>query len=264
MAHLEVDTQDGITLLTMNRPDARNALSLEMRAALKDALHDIEADDAVRCVVLRGAGSHFMAGGDIKSMAEIVQKEPEERRKQFVLRIHDLHPVMFAMRRMPKPILASVRGAAAGAGVSVAAACDLVIAAEDAFFTLAYCNIGTSPDGSSSFHLPRAIGIKRSLEMAMLGDRVDAQTAADWGLVNMVVPTDEIESRTMEVAQRLAHGPTHVYGNVKRLFYRSLENEFESQLQLEGELFADCASREDFKEGVTAFVEKRKPEFTGR
>ena len=263
MSHLDVEISGGIATLTMNRPEARNALSLEMRSEMLRVLHDVELDDAVRCVVLQGAGEHFMAGGDIKSMAEIVAKEPAERRKQFVLRIHDLHPIMFAMRRMPKPVIASVRGAAAGAGVSIAAACDLVVAAEDSFFTLAYCNIGTSPDGSSSFHLPRAIGIKRSLEMALLGDRVDAATAAAWGLVNFVVPADEIDEATAALARRLAQGPTHVYGNVKKLFYRSLENEFESQLQLEGELFADCASRNDFREGVTAFIEKRKPTFTG-
>ena len=143
----------------MNRPEARNALSMEMRSALADILHDIEQDSSVRCVVLQGAGQHFMAGGDVKGMGESVEKMEEIRKG--ILRIHDLHPIMFAMRRMPKPIIASCRGAAAGAGVSMALACDLVIASEDAFFTLAYCKIGTNPDGSSSFHLPRAVGIRK-------------------------------------------------------------------------------------------------------
>jgi 2-(1,2-epoxy-1,2-dihydrophenyl)acetyl-CoA isomerase len=175
-----------------------------------------------------------------------------------------MHPIMFTMRRMPKPILASVAGAAAGAGVSMALACDLVIAADSAFFTLAYVHIGTSPDGSASFNLPRAIGIKKAMEMALLGDRFDAKTALDMGMINFVVPHAELEAETGKLAARLAQGPTHVYGNTKRLLYRSLENAWESQLQLEGETFADCAARADFREGVTAFAEKRKAKFTGK
>ena len=264
MADLEVQYQDGIATLVMNRPEARNALSMDMRAALADVLHDIERDESVRCVVLKGAGEHFMAGGDVKGMGESIKKSPAEIRKEFILRIHDLHPIMFAMRRMPKPIIASCQGAAAGAGVSIALACDLVIASEDAFFTLAYCRIGTSPDGSSSFHLPRAVGIKKAMEIALLGDRYDAQTAKDIGMINFVVPTAELEVETNALAQRLAAGPTHVYGNTKALFYRSLESEFEAQLQAEAEYFSDCASRPDFKEGVSAFIEKREAKFTGK
>ena len=264
MSHLEVSNSNGIATLTMNRPEVRNALSMEMRQQLNEALHDIETDDSVRCVVLTGAGDHFMAGGDVKSMSESINKPANQIRKEFILRIHELHPIMFAMRRMPKPIIASCKGAAAGAGVSIALACDLVIAAEDAFFTLAYCKIGTSPDGSSSFHLPRAVGIKKAMEIALLGDRFTAQSAKDMGMINFVVKTEDLESETAKLATRLANGPTHVYGNTKALLYRSLESEFESQLQAEAEYFADCAARSDFREGVTAFVEKREPVFTGK
>ena len=264
MADLLLSRDDSIATLTMNRPEARNALSMEMRAELCDALHELERDESVRCVVLKGAGDHFMAGGDVKGMAEsVATKTPEQIHKEFILRIHDLHPIMFAMRRMPKPIIASCKGAAAGAGVSIALACDLVIASESAFFTLAYCKIGTSPDGSSSFHLPRAVGIKKAMEIALLGDRFDAQAAKDMGMINFVVPDDELEAETAALAGRLASGPTHVLGNTKALLYRSLESEFESQLQAEAEFFADCASRSDFREGVTAFAEKRAPVFTG-
>ena len=263
MTDLEMCTENGVATLTMNRPDSRNALSMDMRKLLCEALHEVELDTAVRCVVLKGEGDHFMAGGDVKGMGESIKKSPEEIRKEFMLRIHDLHPIMFAMRRMPKPIIASCRGAAAGAGVSIALACDLVIASEEAFFTLAYCKIGTSPDGSSSFHLPRAVGIKKAMEIALLGDRFDANTAKDIGMINFVVPSNDLESETKKLAKRLADGPTHVYGNTKALFYRSLESEFESQLQAEAEYFSDCASRNDFKEGVTAFIEKRSPNFTG-
>ncbi len=264
MADLEFTSENSIATLTMNRPEARNALSMDMRAELLDALHDIEADDSIRCVILKGAGDHFMAGGDVKGMAESVgSKSRDEIRKEFLLRIHDLHTIMFAMRRMPKPIIASCNGAAAGAGVSMALSCDLIVAAEDAFFTLAYCKIGTSPDGSATYHLPRAVGVKRAMEIALLGDRFDAQQAKDIGLINFVVPTDQLEQETLQLAVRLASGPTHVYGNTKQLLYRSLEREFEAQLQAEAESFADCASREDFREGVMAFKEKREPVFTG-
>lgn len=264
MADLDVQYTDAIATLTMNRPESRNALSDEMRAGMCDALHDIEQNPDIRCVVLEGAGDHFMAGGDVKSFSTFFQSSKKDLHKQFMLRIHDLHPIMFALRRMPKPVIASVRGAAAGAGVSIALACDLVVASDDAFFTLAYCNIGTSPDGSSTFQLPRSVGIKRAMEIALLGDRFGAEQAKDWGLVNFVTPGADLETETRKLAERLAKGPTHVYGRTKALLYRSIETDFEAQLQAEAEAFADCASRADFLEGVTAFVEKRKPSFTGQ
>ncbi len=263
MADLELTHQDGITTMIFNRPEARNALSIEMRSMLTDALNDAENDSSVRCVVLKGQGEHFLAGGDVKGMAETLEQSKEELRKYFVLRIHKLHPIMFAMRRMPKPVIASVQGAAAGAGASIALASDLVIASEDAFFTLAYCRIGTSPDGSATFQLPRTVGIKKAMEITLLGDRFNAQTAKEWGLINFVVPTAGLKEETDKLARRLANGPTYVYGKSKALLYRSMESQFESQLQAEAESFADCASRADFREGVTAFVEKRKANFTG-
>lgn len=264
MADLLVEKNDGIATLTFNRPEARNALSIDMRANLRDVLAELEYDDETRCIVMRGAGEHFMAGGDVKRMGEYINLPPAEIKATFTQRIHDLHPIMFTMRRMPKPIVACVAGAAAGAGVSMALACDLVIAADSAFFTLAYVHIGTSPDGSASFNLPRAVGIKKAMEIALLGDRFDAQTAKDIGMINFVVPEAELATETAKLATRLANGPTRVYGNTKRLLYRSLENEWESQLQLEAETFADCAARADFREGVTAFAEKRKAIFTGK
>ena len=263
MTHLTVKIEEGIATLTFNRPEARNALSLEMRSAMRDALHDLEVDTSVRCVVMKGAGDNFMAGGDIKSFSNLGDAEPDKIRNTLINRIHDLHPIMFAMRRMPKPIVASVEGAAAGAGVSVALAADLVIADEKAFFTLAYCRIGTSPDGSSSFHLPRAVGIKKAMEIALLGDRFTAQEAKDMGMINFVAPAGTLDKETRDLAIRLAEGPTHVYGNTKKLFYASLESEFETQLQMEAEMFSDCAKRNDFQEGIAAFIDKRKPDFKG-
>jgi 2-(1,2-epoxy-1,2-dihydrophenyl)acetyl-CoA isomerase len=265
MSDLLIDRTDGVATLTMNRPKARNALSGEMRDALDVAFHELERDDSVRCVVLRGMGDHFMAGGDVKGFGEILSEDlsEDELRDLFIHRVHDLHPLMFAMRRMPKPIVASVRGAAAGAGVSFAACCDLIIAAEDAFFTLAYCHIGLSPDGGSTFALPRSIGTKRAMEMALLGERLDARTMAGFGLVNFVVPTEDLEAETATLAGRLASGPTRAYGNAKRLIHASLENQMERQLQREAEAFADCVTTDDFREGVAAFMQKRRATFRG-
>ena len=251
--------RDGpVATVVFNRPEARNALNPEMRALLA-----LETDDDIRCIVMKGAGAHFMAGGDLKSISSVIDQRPAALHAQFMLRLHDLNSIMYTMRRMAKPIIASVSGATAGAGVSLALAADLIVADENAFFTLAYCYLGTTPDGGASFQLPRVVGIKKAMEIALLGDRFDSRTAQAMGMVNFITASGQLETDTKHLAERLAAGPTHAYGNTKRLLYRSLENEFEAQLQLEAELFADCATRADFREGVRAFVEKRRACFTG-
>lgn len=261
--HLLVSKENGIATLTMNRPEARNALSIEMRQAMFTELSAIEHDDEIRCVVFKGAGDHFMAGGDVKSFGAFAKMPPEERRQTFEARIHNLHPTIFMMQRMKKPIIASVQGAAAGFGLSLVMACDLAIAADNAFFTLAYVGIGATPDGSGSYSLPRIVGTKRAMEITMLGDRFDAETAEKWGIINRVVPTNDIESETMKLAGRLATGPTVALGNTKRLINASLGNSLETQLSMEATSFAECAASDDWVEGITAFAEKRRPEFKG-
>tara|TARA_B110000503_G_C7134565_1_gene408267 strand:+ start:965 stop:1756 length:792 start_codon:yes stop_codon:yes gene_type:complete len=263
MAELEVSIEKGVCTLTMNRPEVRNALGDEMRTMLRETFHQIENDSSVRAVLLRGAGDTFMAGGDVKGMASRMDRESVELRDYYINRINQLVPLLSAMRRLPKPIVASVAGAAAGAGVSLALACDLVIAADDAFFMLSHANVGTSPDGGATFQLPRAVGIKRAMEITLLGGKVEAEQAASMGLINFVVPPDELESRTQKLVSKLARGPTRAYGRAKTLLYRSIETQFESQLLAEAESFADCSIEPDFREGVTAFMEKRRPNFTG-
>lgn len=263
--HLLIDHQDGVTTLTMNRPKVLNALSLDMRHAMFDAMDEIEHDPKVRCVVLRGAGGTFMAGGDVKSFAEEhAPKPPAERAAYFERRVHSLHPMMMQMRRMKKPILASVEGAAAGAGLSFMMGCDLAVAATDAIFRFSYSAIGASPDGSGSYHLPRIVGTRRAMELALLGDKFDAETAYRYNLVNFLVAPGEVEAETNRLAERLAHGPTVSYGCIKELIYASHANTFESQLAMEARNFGLCASTEDWVEGVTSFTEKRKPVFRGR
>ncbi|MDC0662969.1 enoyl-CoA hydratase/isomerase family protein [Marinobacter sp. SS21] len=263
MSQLLYEVENGVAYLTMNRPEARNALSLDMRTELCQRLEQLEADDSVRCVVLRGAGEHFLAGGDVRAFMEFTQLTAEERRRTFTHRIHQLHLIMFAMRRLAKPVIASVQGAAAGAGVSLALCCDLVIAAEDAFFTLAYSKIGASPDGSASYYLPRVVGAKKAMEMALLADRYSASEARELGMINWVVPNAELKARTRELAERLARGPTRAFANTKRLLQQSLNTPLEAQLQAEAELFGDSATSDDWVEGVRAFNEKRTPEFNG-
>ncbi len=263
MQPLLVERDGAIATVIFNRPASRNALSPTMRASLRETMLELESDDEVRCVVMKGAGEHFMAGGDLKAISGVLDQPAAALAGQFLLRLHDLNAIMITMRRMAKPIIASVAGATAGAGVSLALAADLIIADESAFFTLAYCHLGTTPDGGASFQLPRVVGVKKAMEIALLGDRFNAHAAASMGLVNQLVPTGTLATATAQLAARLANGPTHAYANTKRLLYRSRENTFEAQLQLEAELFVDCATGADFHEGISAFVDKRRPEFSG-
>lgn len=258
-----LDIEDGVGTLTLNRPKALNALNDDMKVALVEAMTRLEGDASVRCVVVRGAGDHFMAGGDVKGFHGHLSKSPADRSAHFRNTIDNLHPAIEIMRRMPQPVVASLRGAAAGFGLSLALAADLAIAADDAYFTLAYCRIGTSPDGGSTFHLPRIVGLRKAMEIALLGDRFDAATAHELGIVNWLVPSDALNAETAKLAGRLAKGPAHALAETKRLLSGSFEATLQLQLAAEAETFAGCAGTEDFAEGITAFVEKRKPEFGG-
>jgi len=259
-----VTREGGVATLTLNRPQALNALDRDLTVGLRDNVLAVEHDPSIRCVVLRG-GEHFMAGGDLKWFRSLVEgRSGAENRVQFEGLIHEVHTMILALRRMPKPVLASVRGAVAGFGMSLMMACDLALAADSAYFTLAYTLIGTSPDGGSTFALPRIVGQKKAMEIALLGERFDAATAEQLGLVNRVVPVDSLESETNKLAARLAAGPTAAYARTKTLLNGSLEASLESQLQREAEAFAQSASEPDFREGLAAFIEKRKPRFTGR
>ena len=253
--------EGGVATITLNRPQALNALDHDLTVGLRDSVLAAEHDPAVRCLVLRG-GEHFMAGGDLKWFSTLVEgRSGAENRVQFESLIHEVHTVILGLRRMPKPVVASVRGAVAGFGMSLMMACDLALAADSAYFTLAYTLIGTSPDGGSTFALPRIVGQKKAMEIALLGERFDAATAERLGLVNRVVPAGSLESETNKLAARLAAGPTAVYGRTKTLLNGSLGTSLESQLQREAEAFAQSASEPDFREGLAAFIGKRKPQW---
>jgi 2-(1,2-epoxy-1,2-dihydrophenyl)acetyl-CoA isomerase len=255
------DAAGGVTTLTLNRPKALNALDRELTVALREAVYAAEQSAAVRCLVIRG-GEHFMAGGDLRWFAsQIEDRSFTERKSMFLEFIGEVHGIILSLRRMPKPVLASVSGAAAGFGMSLVLACDMAVAADSAYFTLAYSLIGASPDGGSTFALPRVVGAKRAMEIALLGERFDAAAAERLGLVNRVVPAARLQEETALLAQRLAAGPTAVYGRTKALLNASLGATLETQLQREAEAFAQCAAEPNFAEGLSAFLEKRKARF---
>jgi 2-(1,2-epoxy-1,2-dihydrophenyl)acetyl-CoA isomerase len=250
-----------VATVELNRPKSLNALDGALADGLAAAFERIAGDAALRVVILKGAGPGFMAGGDIRFFKDVLTLPPAEKRAWFERLIQRVHPTIVAMRRLPLPIIAAVHGPVAGFGMSLMMAADLAIATEDAFFTLAYCHLGTSPDGGSTFFLPRHVGAKKAMEIALLGDRFDAATALRLGLVNEVAPAAELGRRSLALAARLARGPAAAYAATKRLLNQSSSATIAEQLQSEAENFALCAATDNFAEGVAAFLEKRPPDF---
>lgn len=259
--NISTTIQDGVGTIVLDRPKVLNALNPEMAAGLKAATGALAADTSVRCVVIKGAGEHFMAGGDVRHFHELLQKSPGNVEKNIGGEIEDVHAAIVNIRGMPKPVVASIRGASAGFGVSLVAACDLAIAAEDSVFSLAYCRIGASPDGGSTWTLPRMVGLKRAMELALLGDRITPQRASEYGLINWVVPTSELDSMTSELAARLAAGPADALARTKTLLGNSLATDLLSQLEAEKDSFLAGVTGAEFAEGVSAFVDKRPARF---
>jgi len=250
----------GVATIAFNRPEVFNAMDGEMMIQFRAAAELAQKDPAVRVIVLRGEGKSFLAGGDVGAFHRHLRELPE-----LILRWgREMHFGLLALRRAPKPVLASVHGAVAGAGFSMLCAADLSVAADDARFSLAYAGIGTSPDGGSTHFLPRLVGYKKAMELALLPELFDAATAQRLGLVNWVVPAADLAAQTQRTAVRLAQGPTRAYAESKRLLNQSLERSLETQMEQELQAFARCAVTEDLAEGVTAFVEKRKPVFKGK
>lgn len=259
-----IETEGGIATVTLNRPKALNALNQELADEFVAALDDLERDSGVRVVVVRGAGGTFMAGGDVKGFHEVASEgDPGKLRDSFETLISAVNRAILILDRMPQPVIASVEGAVAGFGLSLAAATDLVVAAEGTRFTLAYSRIATSPDGGATYTLPRLVGPKKAAEIALLSDVFDAQEALRLGLVSRVVAAASLEAETRKLAERLARGPAYAYARTKALLRGSLSNDLETQLQREKKSFIDCCTTVDFAEGIAAFVEKRKPEFRG-
>jgi 2-(1,2-epoxy-1,2-dihydrophenyl)acetyl-CoA isomerase len=251
----------GIATLTLNRPDALNSLDLAMMDALVANVSALGGDDSVRCVVIRGAGRHFMAGGDIRTFAASLGAPPEQRRHQFARFVQRVHTAIETIYRMPHPVIAAVHGAAAGFGLSLMCACDLAVAADSSYFTSAYRHIGLTPDGGATFALPRIVGLKKAMEIVLLGERFGADEALRLGLINRVVPEAGLGAAVEKLAVALASGPSLALRNGKRLINQSLATSLSMQLDAEAKSFGACSATPDFVEGIGAFLEKRTPRF---
>jgi 2-(1,2-epoxy-1,2-dihydrophenyl)acetyl-CoA isomerase len=255
--------QGGATTVELARPEALNAWNQQLGVDLLDAVQRVSTDDAVRAVVIRGAGRGFSSGADLKDMSGRSQRTADGHPDVRSTLVERYHPIITGVRTMPKPVVAAVRGPAVGIGLSLALACDLVVASENAYFMLAFVNIGLVPDGGSSLFVPSRIGLTRAIEMAMLGERVDARTALEWGLINQVHPDADFDDTIAALSQRLANGPTRSYAGTKRQLNHWLYARMDEQLELEADIQQEMAASGDFAEGVTAFVQKRQARFGG-
>jgi 2-(1,2-epoxy-1,2-dihydrophenyl)acetyl-CoA isomerase len=255
---LDFSIHERVATIAFNRPDAANGLNLEMASEFADAARICDSDENLKAVVLTGNGRFFCAGGDVKAMLDA-----EQGAGAGVARIADeLHKALSILARMDLPVVCSVNGTAAGAGFSIAVTGDLVIAAESAKFTMAYSKIGLSPDGSSSYYLPRMIGIRRTQELMFTNRVLSAQEALDWGLVTRVVADEDLAEQTAQLVKMLVNGSKGSHAAIKRLLLESFSNNLETQMEIEGRTIAACGRSEDGKEGVSSFVEKRAPKFS--
>jgi 2-(1,2-epoxy-1,2-dihydrophenyl)acetyl-CoA isomerase len=249
----------GAAKVELNRPERLNAWNEQFSRDLLAALNTAAQDPDVRAVLLTGAGRGFSSGADISG-----DSGPSSGQDVYQRLTTQYHPIIMRIRHMPKPVVSAVHGPAAGIGASLALSCDLVTASESAYFLLAFVNIGLVPDGGSSLLIPSRVGFTRAAEMAMLGERIGARQALEWGLINRVWPDDEFTARADELVGRLAEGPTRSYWGAKRELNRWLYEGMHAQLEFEAGLQHEMADSADFAEGVTAFAEKRAPRFTGR
>jgi 2-(1,2-epoxy-1,2-dihydrophenyl)acetyl-CoA isomerase len=257
---VDLTTDGSAARILLNRPEALNAWNEQFGRDLLDAVTVVAEDDSVRALMITGAGRGFSSGADLKEQ----RSTTEGGLPDLSSRLKDVyHPIITGLREMPKPVVAAVNGPAVGIGCSLALAADLVVAAESAYFLLAFVNIGLVPDGGSTAFLPARVGYARAAEMAMLGERVPAEQALDWGLVNRVVPDGDLQGAADALLQLLAQGPTTSYAGSKRLLNRRMYAGLDDQLAAEADAQRDQGKTQDFIEGVLAFVEKRPPNFTG-
>jgi 2-(1,2-epoxy-1,2-dihydrophenyl)acetyl-CoA isomerase len=256
---IQLKIENKIAFITLNRPEVFNSFNREMALALQDSFDACEANDAVRAIVLSGKGKAFCAGQDLK---EVTTPEINPGFKK-ILEEH-YNPIITRIREIKKPVIAAVNGVAAGAGANIALACDIVIADERASFIQAFSLIGLVPDSAGTYFLPRLIGFQKALALAMLGDKIGAKEAEKLGMIYRYVLSEEFEETVNKLAVKLANMPTNALGKIKELFNKSMNNSLEEQLAMESKYQIEAAESNDYKEGVAAFIEKRKPNFKGR
>ena len=257
---VELTVSGGAARITLNRPDSLNAWNEQFGIELREAVQAVAADDAVRAVMITGAGRAFSSGADLKEQRTGGEEGPPD----LSLRLKELyHPIITGIREMPKPVVAAVNGPAVGIGCSLALCCDLILAAQSSYFLLAFINIGLVPDGGSTAIVPARTGVARAMEMGMLGEKVPAELALDWGLVNRVLPDEKLIDDADVLLQHLAGGPTKAYANFKALINRRVYAGMAEQLEAEADAQREQGHTADFVEGVLAFVQKRPAEFKG-
>ncbi len=257
---LTFEVQEGVGLICLNRPDDGNAITLEVARELLDAAGRCDADPAVRAVVLTGTGPMFCAGGDLKAFVAQGDKISLYMREV----TQAFHAAIARFNRMDPPVVAAVNGTAAGGGLSLALAADIVIAAESARFTMAYTKIGLVPDGASTYFLARLVGLRRAKEMVLLNPVLSAAQALEWGLINQVMADDEVLPAALALAQNLAAGPTRSFGEAKRLILAAATESLEAQMERESQAITARSISPDGQEGLAAFLDKRAPRFTGK
>lgn len=252
-----------VAYITLNRPKILNALNADMAEGLLEALTRCNNDSSVRCVVIQGAGPAFMAGGDIGMFHKTLNLPSEKRPAVFYDFIGSIHPAIELIHHMAKPVIASIHGPVAGFGVSLTLACDFIIGADSAVITLAYCQLGLSPDGGATYSLVRAVGVKRAMSLCLLSQPLTAHDATQLGLIHTLVPEEERLQHTKNMAEKLATGPTQAFARTKALIHHSLETPLKEQLQAEQHAFSTLTGTYDFEEGVRGFLEKRPRTFKG-
>ncbi|NOT54253.1 MAG: enoyl-CoA hydratase [Deltaproteobacteria bacterium] len=254
------EVNNNVARITMNRPEAANALNVDMAKDLMHASLRCSEDAAIRAVILTGAGRLFSGGGDLKSFAAHGENMPYHLKEVTTY----LHAAVSRFTRMDAPVIAAVNGTAGGAGMSLCCFCDLVLAAESAKFTMAYTRVGLTPDGSSTYFLPRIVGLKRALELTLTNRMLSAQEAMEWGIVTKVVPDANLQAEADTLAAQLATGAPGAFGGVKRLLHSGWSETLETQMELETQIIAARAHTADGREGIAAFIEKRAAKFTGK
>jgi 2-(1,2-epoxy-1,2-dihydrophenyl)acetyl-CoA isomerase len=252
-----LDVRDGVASLTLNRPDAANALNLELSQELYDAMLRCDEDRAVRCVLIAGSGKMFCAGGDLKTFAARRDDLPAHLKRL----THYIHGAISLMARMDAPVITAVNGTVAGGGLGLVFGADLAIAAESARFTMAYTRAALSPDASTSFFLPQLVGLRRALDLTLTNRVLSAREAMEWGIVNRVVPDAELPDASRKLAVELADGATAAFGAAKRLLRDSFNDTLETHLQAEARAIASRSGTPEAREGLAAFLEKRAPRF---
>jgi 2-(1,2-epoxy-1,2-dihydrophenyl)acetyl-CoA isomerase len=266
--YLKLDTvnihlRDHAATVELNRPETLNAWNAQLGDDLRETMARMAADEDVRALVITGAGRGFSSGADLKEFGGGFTL-PDGRPDIYRTLTERYHPIMEAIREIPKPVVAAVNGPAVGIGCSLALCCDLILAAQSAYFLLAFVNIGLVPDGGSSLFVPTRVGMARASELSMLGEKLPAQQALEWGLINRVVADEELPSQAAELAARLASGPTRSYAGTKRQLNNWLYSRMDEQLELEAQIQREMAESQDFLEGAVAFAERRAARFSGK